>query len=140
MNNTFLLESESFSLSLDFEVFESDISYPSNTILTVSVSSAGFSASTTMDIDIKDMPNFCNDLQKVYDTLNGKAKIQEPYGNQQYILFSGDKIGYILVFGMLNSNGVNGFWQELKFENCIDQTFFPQFLKKLSAFSNQYRK
>ena len=140
MNNTFLLESESFSLSLGFEVFESDISYPSNTVLTVSVSSAGFSASTKMDIDIKDIPTFYYELQKVYDFLKGEAKIQEPYGNQQYILFSGDKIGHILVSGMLNSNGVNGFWQELKFENCIDQTFFPQFLKKLSIFSNRYKK
>ena len=57
MNDTILLESESFSLSLDFQVFESDISYPSNTILTISVSSAGFSASTTMDIDIKEFIN-----------------------------------------------------------------------------------
>ena len=140
MNDTILLESESFSLSLDFQVFESDISYPSNTILTVSVSSAGFSASTTMDIDIKDIPTFCNELQNLYDSLKGEAKIQEPYGNQQYILFSGDKKGYILVSGMLNSNGANGFWQELKFENCIDQTFLPKFLRKMAAFSNQYIK
>ena len=140
MNNTFLLESESFSLSLGFDVFESDISYPFNTVLTVSVSSAGFSASTKMDIDIKDIPTFYYELQKVYDSLKGEAKIQEPYGNRQYILFSGDKKGHILVSGVLNSNGAEGFWQELKFENCIDQTFFPQFLKKLSAFSNQYRK
>lgn len=140
MNDTVLLKSESFSISLDFEVFESDISYPSNTILTVSVSSAGFSASTTMDIDIKDIPTFYYELQKLYDSLMGEAKIQEPYGNQQYILFSGDKKGHILVSGVLNSNGANGFWQELKFENCIDQTFLPQFLKNLSTFSNQYKK
>ena len=140
MNDTVLLKSESFSISLDFEVFESDISYSSNTILTVSVSSAGFSASTTMDIDIKDIPTFYYELQKLYDSLMGEAKIQEPYGNQQYILFSGDKKGHILVSGVLNSNGANGFWQELKFENCIDQTFLPQFLKKLSIFSNRYKK
>ncbi len=140
MNDTILLESESFSLLLDFQVFESDISYPSNTILTVSVSSVGFSASTTMDIDIKDIPTFCNELQNLYDSLKGEAKIQEPYGNQQCILFSGDKKGHILVSGMLNSNCANGFWQELKFENCIDQTFLPKFLRKMTAFSNQYIK
>ena len=140
MNNTFILKSEDFSLSFDFRVFESDIAYPSNTILSVSVSSAGFSATTTMDIDIKRMSAFCNDLQKVYDSLNGEAKMQEPFGNEQYILFSGDKKSSILVSGNLNSNGANGFWQELKFENCIDQTFFPQFLRSLTAFSNQYPK
>ncbi len=137
MNNTILLESESFSLSLDFQVFESDISYPSNTILTVSVSSAGFSASTTMDIDIKDIPTFCNELQNIYNSLNGEAKIQESYGNRQYIQFSGDKKGHIWVSGILNSNGASGFWQELKFKNCIDQTFLPGFLKKLTTLSNQ---
>ena len=42
MNDTILLESENFRLTLDFQVFESDISYPSNTILSVSVSSEGF--------------------------------------------------------------------------------------------------
>ena len=40
MNDTILLESENFALSLTFQVFESDISYPSNTILSISVSSA----------------------------------------------------------------------------------------------------
>ena len=140
MNNTILLECENFSLSLDFQVFESDISYPSNTILSVSVSSEGFSASTTMDIDIKDIQTFCNELQKTYDSLKGEAKIQEPYGNQQYILFTGDKKGHIFVSGMLNSNVANGFWQELKFENCLDQTFMPQFLRKLTALSSKYTK
>ena len=140
MNDTILLESESFRLSLDSQVFESDISYPSNTILSVSVSSEGFSASTTMDIDIKDIQTFCNELQKTYDSLKGEAKIQEPYGNQQYILFTGDKKGHIFVSGMLNSNSANGFWQELKFENCLDQTFLPQFLRKLTALSNKYTK
>ena len=140
MANSVFLESERFRLSLDFQVFESDISYPSNTILSVSVSSEGFSASTTMDIDIKDIPIFCNELQKTYDSLNGEARIQEPYGNQQYIIFTGDKKGHIFVSGMLNSNGANGFWQELKFENCIDQTFLPDFLKKLTTLSTRYMR
>ncbi len=140
MTDTIILESENFCLSLDFQVFVSDISYPSNTLVTVSVTSSGFSASTTMDIDVKDMPGFCNELQKLYDSLKGEAKIQEPFGNQQHITFSGDGKGHILISGELNSNGANEFWQELKFENCIDQTCMPQFLKKLSILSNQYIK
>ena len=140
MTDTIVLESQDFCLSLEFKVFESDISYPSNTILSVSVTSAGFSASTTMDIDVKDMPTFCSKLQKLYDSLKGEAKIQEPFGNQQHITFSGDGKGHILISGKLNSNGANGFWQELNFENCIDQTYMPQFLKNLLSFSNQYKK
>jgi hypothetical protein len=138
MTDTILLKSDNFSLSLDFEVFEADIAYPSNTILSVSVSSVGFSASTTMDVDIKDILTFCNKLQNLYTSLNGEAKIQEPFGNRQYIQFSGDPKGHIMVLGTLNSNGENGFWQELKFENRIDQTFLLDFIKKLTALSNQY--
>ena len=140
MTDTIILKSENFHLSLVFQVFESDISYPSNTILSVSVASAGFFASTTMDIDIKDLPVLCNELQNVYNFLKGEAKIQEPYGSRQYLVFSGDGKGHILVSGMLNSNGADGFWQELKFENCIDQTYMPQFLKNLTKFSNKYIK
>lgn len=139
MTDKFMLESEQFSLSLDFQVFESDIDYPSNTILSVCVSSSGFSASTTMDVDIKTIYDFCNKLGSVYIILTGSAKIQEAYGNQ-YILFSGDGIGHIRVAGMLDSQGANGFWQELKFENCIDQTYFPSFLKGLTDFAAQFKK
>ena len=137
MTDSIFLESENFRLSFDFQVFEADISYPSNTILSVSVTSAGFSASTTMDIDIKEIPTFCDELQKIYYSLNGEAKIQEPYG-KQYIQFSGDKKGHIFVSGTLHSNGANDFWQELKFENGIDQTFLPDFLKQLTTLSNHY--
>ena len=140
MTASVFLESDSFRLSLDFQVFESDVSYSSNTTLSVSVTSAGFSAFTTMDIDIKDIPTFCNELQNIYNSLNGEAMIQEPYGNRQYIRFSGDRKGHILVSGTLNSNGASGFWQELKFENCIDQTFLPDFLKKLTTLSTRYMR
>jgi hypothetical protein len=139
MNDKVLLESEQFSLSLDFQVFESDIEYPSNTILSVCVSSSGFSAATTMDIDIKAVCNFCNELENVYNTLKGSTKIQEAYGNQ-YILFSGDGFGHIIVSGFLYSQGANCFSQELKFKNCIDQSYLPIFLKRLTNFTVQLKK
>ena len=139
MNDKFMLKSEQFNLSLDFRVFESDIEYPSNTILSVCVSSSGFSAATTIDIDIKIVCDFCNELENLYNTLKGSTKIQEAYG-KQYILFSGDGLGHIMVSGFLDSQGANGFWQELKFENCIDQTYFPGFLKELTNFAAQFKK
>lgn len=139
MNDKFMLEAEQFTLSLTFQVFESDIAYPSNTILAVCVSSSGFSASSTMDIDIKALYGFCEELWSVYNTLKGSAKIQETYGNQ-HILFSGDGLGHIMVSGFLDSQGANGFLQELKFENCIDQTYFPSFLKGLTNFAMQFKK
>lgn len=140
MKDCIVIETECFKLSLDFQVFESDISYPSNTILSVCVLSEGFSASATMDIDIKDIASFCVNLQKVYNSLSGEAKIQEPFENRQYLLFSGDRKGHILISGTLNSHGAKGFWQELKFENMIDQTHLPLFIEKLDAISRSYVK
>ena len=138
MNNEFILQSLTFKLSLDFNVFKSDIAYPSNTILSVSVSSAGFSASTTMDVDIKEIAKFCDELEQLYSSLKGSTKICEPFGNRQYICFSGDGRGHILISGILNSNGLNGFWQELKFENSVDQTCLPSFLDELTAYVSQF--
>ncbi len=137
MNKKFILKNESFRLSLDFNVIESDIPYSINTILSVSVTSAQFSASATMDIDIKDISDFCDNLKHIYDCLVGTAKIQEPYGNKQYILFSSDKHGRIKVSGYLNSNGINAFWLELKFENSIDQTHLPTLFEGLNGFLKQ---
>lgn len=137
MSDHFLLESENFRLSLHFRVFESDISYPNNTTLSVSVSSAGFAALSSMDIDVKEIKIFCVDLKKIYDTFKGEAKIGEPYG-KQYIMFSCDKLGHIFISGLLHSGGANGFWQELKFENAVDQTFLLHFLKDLTTFSQRF--
>ena len=137
MNKEFLLENENFRLSLGFNVFESDISYSTNTILSVAVTSAQFSASVTMDIDIKDIAAFCDDLKHIYECLSGTAKIQEPYGSEQYILFSSDKYGHVTVSGYLNSYGVNNSWLELKFEDSIDQTHLAALYKDLSNLLDQ---
>ena len=138
MDNTFVLEGENFKLSLTFQVFESDIAYPTNTIISVFVLSAGFSASTSMDVDIKEISEFCNELNKLYSTLKGSTKILEPFGNKQSICFSGDGLGHIHISGTLHSNGADGLWQELKFENSIDQTYFPKFITQLTAYVKQF--
>ena len=136
--NHFWLESENFRLSLDFKVFESDISYPCNTTLTVSVFSEGFSATTDMDIDVKEIGGFCGDLKTIYDSFRGEAKISESYGKQS-ILFSCDRHGHVFVSGFLCSGGANGFWHELKFENALDQSFLPPLIRDLTAFSEKYK-
>ena len=138
MNNTFILEDESFKLSLTFQVFKSDIAYPTNTIISVFVSSAGFSASTSMDVDIKEVSGFCDRLNEIYTTLKGEAKISEPFGYEQNICFKGDGCGHIFISGKLHSNGAYGLYQELKFENTLDQTHFPAFLKKITTYVRQF--
>ncbi len=91
-----------------------------------------------MDIDIKEVSVFCEKLQGIYDSLAGEAKLQEPFGNKQYISFSANKTGHIFVSGVLNSNGANGLFQELKFENSLDQTFLKTFIFSLKEFSSRF--
>lgn len=132
MQESILLEAEGFRLSLAFTPFENDIPFPSNTLVSVSVESVGFGATATMDIDCKDLPAFCAQLQEIYDTLSGTATLREPFGEQS-ITFFGTVFGTVMVSGHLNSNGANGFFQELKFENVIDQTYLPPILASLSS-------
>ncbi len=133
------IKSAGFDVCFQLKVFEADIEYPSNTILTISVNSDSFCANTDMDIDIKAFVSFVDALSALYTTLKGVAIIQEPYGEQQFIEFSADKSGRIGIRGKLSSNGRRGFVQELSFENCIDQTYLSNFIKNLSLLCTKYR-
>ncbi|MBR1530306.1 MAG: hypothetical protein IJ642_13560 [Oscillospiraceae bacterium] len=125
------LTADSFSLALNTIVFESDIEYPNNTILEVTVESGGFRACTTMDIDIKEFRVFISEINRLYETLQGDTMIKEPYGSQK-IQFSADKKGHILVSGFLHNNFRNGNHQSLEFENSFDQTFLKAFVMALN--------
>ena len=137
--NTPIIDTSQFKIKLQMNVFEADVAYPSNTIMTVAVDSDGFSAVTDMDVDIKQLIRFTDDLTELYNTLKGVAKIQEPYDMQQFIEFSGDGKGHIYISGKLNSFGQNGSTQELKFENSIDQTSLPKFISNLSDVCCKYK-
>lgn len=136
---TCCIDHPNFTIRLQLHVFESDIPYPSNTTMTVSVNSDGFCANTDMDIDIKQFVVFVDNLSSLYSTLNGIAIIQEPYGEQQFIKFSGDRTGYIGISGRLTSNNHSNCVQTLSFENSIDQTYISNFAKSLYAICAQYR-
>lgn len=137
MQERITLKAEEFELSLQFAVYESDLHLPVNTVLSVCVSSSGFSACSTMDIDIKGFADFCRDLSALYASLTGAAKITD-YDGEQFIFFSADSLGNVHVSGTLKSNGESGFWQELKFENRIDQTYLSEFVKSLTAFCDKF--
>ena len=125
-----ILESNGFCLRLVLNVFESDIEYPINTNMTVSVKNNEFSAKTDMDIDIKAFADFTDQLKKVYDTLSGEAMIKEPYGYQRYISFRADKTGHVIVKGYICDDMKNN---ELYFENSFDQTFLKSFSNELCS-------
>lgn len=133
------IKSAAFDICFRIKVFETDIAYTSNTILTISVNSDGYCANADMDIDIKEFVAFADSLSSLYKTLNGTALIQEPYGERQFVEFSAVRSGHIRIRGELSSNGRNGFVQKLNFENCIDQSYLPDFIKNLSLLCAEYR-
>jgi len=137
MNQSVLIQSESLRLSLDFEVFEEELSLPSNTLLSVSLTSDCFSASTSLDLDAKELPAFLDALRRLYDSLQGEAVLQEPYGQRQYLSFRADGLGHVAVSGRLHSCGAGGHFQELRFENDIDQTYLPPLLAALTSLTKQ---
>lgn len=112
------LESNTFFLTLNPDIYYSDIQFPENTSLKITLKSSGFCAQTSMDIDIKEFKIFISDIEKLYDTLKGNAEITEPYG-KQHIKFSADRTGHIYVTGMLSSNGSDGYFQSLEFERNL---------------------
>ena len=127
------LTADAFELKLECKTFEEDMEYPVNTILTVSVCSDGFSAVTTMDIAIKALARFSKELWQLYETLSGKARLEEPYGMGDFIEFQAAKWGYIEAAGVLHHKCSQ---QQLSFKNEFDQTCLRHFAKELF---HQYR-
>ena len=117
------LRAENFVMELRLEIFKSDIELPVNSSLEIFIESDGFSAKTTMDLDVKDFAKFAVDLQELHEQLKGKARIEEPYNAHNYIEFNGIGRGIINVSGHLNNHNRSGYEQELKFENEFDQTY-----------------
>ncbi len=104
----------------------------------IHVESCGFAGDASMDIDIKQFAEFCVDLSKLYDTLKGSARIQEPFGYRQFIEFTTDKLGHIYISGMIRSE--SEFVHALQFENSVDQTALKDFSKELTDAYAHYRK
>lgn len=127
------LRTERFYLSLNLRVFESDIQYPSNTIMDIEIESDGFSGKASMDIDVKELAKFATKLYEIYERLNGEARIEETYGEKMYISFEGDGRGHINVNGMLCNMG-----HSLKFENEFDQTYLQVFAYELKQAYSKY--
>ena len=126
-----ILETENFFVCIEPEIFEADMNLPTNTLLKTDVRSDGFAASTTMDIDIKDLVRLGRDLCRIYDTLQGNARLEEPYGQHMYISFMGNNSGHISVKGRLHKDNRIGLEQVLEFENDVDQTSLRPFCFEL---------
>ncbi len=132
------LETENFFLELDPEVHQKDVPYPVNTSLPIKVISNGFSAESIMDVDVRGLARFAVYLDELYETLEGSARLEEPYGLHSYIEFTACGRGHIKVKGNIHNSIAYEYEQELRFENEIDQTHLKRFVKALLADHKKY--
>lgn len=134
------LETENFFLEIEPEVHENDLSFRGNTNLSVKVASYGFSAEAVMDIDVRELVEFALRLNELYETLEGSARLEEPYGMRGYIEFLACGRGHIKVRGEVHNGMDHGHEQKLTFENEIDQTDLKTFAKALLADDPKFYK
>lgn len=135
----YCLMGESFCLTLELQVFESDIRCPSNTLMTVTVESCGFRGASMFDIDVKQFGHFAQELEQIYQTLSGKTEIREPFGYRQFLSFEGNGWGHICIKGEMKSD-LHAMSHRLTFENMVDQTFLRDFAAELKADFERYAK
>lgn len=133
------LSGESFLLTLELKVFESDIRYPSNTLMTVAVESCGFKGTSVFDIDVKQFGRFARELEQIYQTLCGKTEIREPFGYRQFLAFEGNGLGHFFIEGDMKSD-LYAMAHRLTFENMVDQTCLQEFAAELRADFEHYAK
>lgn len=122
-----ILKTDNFFLKISADIDKNDIDNPVNTILTVEVVSCGFSAKAEFETDVSKLAEFSENLQSLYDTLEGSASICETYGYKRYVSFSADKRGIITACGFLCDEMRKN---ELKFENSFDQTYLNSFVSE----------
>ena len=134
------IETDTFKLEFFPEIHEQDFAYPVNVTLGVKVSSYGYSADTFMDVGVQRIAAFAAQLKNLYESLKGKAILEEPYSDHNYIEFIAEATGHIRVVGRLNNKNAFGYTQEILFENEIDQTYLSRFVKGLHADFTKYTK
>lgn len=127
------LETENFLLEIGTKVYEDDLPFRVNSTLSVKVVSYGFSAGSVMDIDVRELVEFVLRLNELYETLEGSARLEEPYETRCYIEFIACGRGHIKVKGEVHNGMEHGHEQKLMFENEIDQTDLKDFAKALLA-------
>jgi hypothetical protein len=132
------IESDKFQLEFLPEIHEQDFAYPVNVYLGVKVSSYGYSVDSFMDVGVQGIADFAAQLKNLYESLSGKAGLEEPYSVHNYIEFSAKTGGHIRVTGRLNNKNAFGYTQEIYFENEIDQTYLREFVNRLFADFSKY--
>ena len=91
-----------------------------------------------MDIDDIALSDFAVNLNELYETLSGSARLEEPYSMHCFLEFTTVTGGHIRIKGQIHNKMGVGYGHELTFENEVDQTYFRGFAKALFADYGKY--
>jgi hypothetical protein len=92
----------------------------------VSIAVQGFTGSLNAFFDVRDFVSFENELQTLYQNLQGTATLQ-PLEEQVLLTLVGNGKGGITMNGIARSS----FENQLEFMIELDQTFIPEILMQL---------
>lgn len=124
--NEYVLRNYDFKLIFEFEITEDDITN-GYTVIRVLVESEKFSADAFIDVAVDDLIKFIKELNDLYCTLKGTARINE-ICRSAYVSFTADKKGHIIAEGYLYDDPEDF---SLRFRSEFDQTFLKPFAEGL---------
>ncbi len=122
--------SDSFKITLKIincDFYEVKRGNPYNTSCLVEIFSDEFYGKTNFLVNYNDLILFFKEIENMYKILSGKASIKD-YDFGSYLNVECDDLGKFIFDGVL----INESFQELKFNNKIDQTYLKGFLSDFS--------
>ena len=124
-----LISSENFKFDFTIELCELNEEKngnPYNSSVSIKVESDGFCGMTETTISAKNLRLFLANLTEMYNTLQGETVLKNlDYGSNLKIRC--DKLGKFHFEGTI----INDSFQQLQFNNIIDQTYMQDFIKNL---------
>lgn len=103
---------------------------PYNAHFKIEVKSGAYGGAGEIETNLKDFIKFGNSIKKMYESLQGKALLQDIL-HQTFVLFECDKRGHIVVSGFIEEYETH---QTLKFSFVTDQSSLKSFMEQLNTF------
>lgn len=120
------LRTENFVMRLDFDNMKNDALSEYVKVL-LYIKSDNFSAAANIEFEKYILVSFSDELCDLYEKLEGKALLDEEYGQASFVSFEGNGNGHFMVKGRLMETGKYGNRQYMEFENDIEQSYLKEF-------------
>ena len=117
---------------LELEINESDLNvFHETEDVRVSVECCGFSGKAVFGCETGSMVCFAKRLYEIYLSLEGKAVLDEDWGQSSFISIEGNGRGHFMIKGRLISYHARGEKLQFEFEHETDQSYLKEFCCEL---------